>query len=218
MTNNVIKKVYKNWVEYQIYWSAGAAGAGDVTWPSSSTNWHLAVFDWTTGKVIKDWWAVPSTADCVKTSWDQTIAWTKTFSTSPVVPSKSTDAANTATAIATEAQVYKKQDKLTTQTAYTTKWTATKVPTITTNTLWQVTAISETNITFPVTSVWWSTWEVGLKTINNNAITWSWNISVWTLTAETVVSGDSGTTYTIKVSASAPWSWTSNTTITFVTA
>ena len=32
----------------------------DVTWPSSSTDWHLAVFDWITGKLIKDWWAVPT--------------------------------------------------------------------------------------------------------------------------------------------------------------
>lgn len=38
---------------------------------------------------------------------DQTIAGTKTFSTSPVVPSKTADATNTGTAIATEAQVYK---------------------------------------------------------------------------------------------------------------
>ena len=42
-----------------------------------------------------------------------------------------------------------KQDALTTQTAYTTKWTSTKVPTITTNTLGQVTAITETDITYP---------------------------------------------------------------------
>lgn len=48
----------------------------------------------------------------VKTSWNQSIAWTKTFSTSPVVPSKTSDATNTWTAIATEAQVYKKQDTL----------------------------------------------------------------------------------------------------------
>lgn len=49
-------------------------------------------------------WAV------VKTTWNQTIAWTKTFSTSPVVPSKTSDATNSWTAIATEAQVYKKLD------------------------------------------------------------------------------------------------------------
>lgn len=48
----------------------------------------------------------------VKTSWNQTIAWTKTFSTSPVVPSKTTDATNSWTAIATEAQVKKVADAI----------------------------------------------------------------------------------------------------------
>ncbi len=32
----------------------------DVVWPASSTDWHLAVFDWATGKLIKDWWSVPT--------------------------------------------------------------------------------------------------------------------------------------------------------------
>ena len=31
----------------------------DVTWPNSSIDWHLAVFDWATGKVLKDGWVVP---------------------------------------------------------------------------------------------------------------------------------------------------------------
>ena len=53
-----------------------------------------------------------------------------------------------------------KQDALTTQTAYTSKGTSTKVPTITTNTLGQVTWITETSIAFPVTSVNGSTWAV----------------------------------------------------------
>ena len=57
---NKITKVYKNWVEYDIYASWWAAGAGDVSWPASATNGHLAVFDWTTWKLIKDWWAVPT--------------------------------------------------------------------------------------------------------------------------------------------------------------
>jgi len=171
MTNK-ITKVYKNWVEYAIYASGWAAWTGDVTWPSSSTDADIALFDWATWKIIKD-------------SWKKLSNY---------------------------------QTALSTQTAYTTKWTATKVPTITTNTLWQVTAISETSITFPVTSVGGSTWAVGLKTINNNAITGTGNISVGTLTAETVASGDSWTNYTIKVSSSAPASWTANTVITFVTA
>lgn len=31
----------------------------------------------------------------------------------------------------------------------------------------------------PVTSVWWATWTVWLKTINNESIVWSWNIDIW---------------------------------------
>ena len=122
----------------------------------------------------------------VHTTWAETINGTKTFWTSPVVPNKTADAANTWTAIATEAQVYKKQDKLTTQTAYTSKWTATKVPTITTNTLGQVTGITETSITFPVTSVWGSTGAVWLKTINWNSIVGTGNITVSSSTTKTV--------------------------------
>ena len=59
-----------------------------------------------------------------------------------------------------------KQDALSTQTAYTTKGTATKVPTISTNTLWQVTAITETSISFPVTSVNGSTGAVTVNEFN----------------------------------------------------
>ena len=139
-------------------WWAGWWGGGDVTWPASSTDWNIVLFDWATGKAIKDswvglsskldasalsnnnyWWAwqgdsthTPTkwvlydkihTMDVeiwnkaadnavVKLTWNQTIAWTKTFSTSPVVPSKTTDATNTWTAIATEAQVYKVDSKV----------------------------------------------------------------------------------------------------------
>lgn len=51
-------------------------------------------------------WAKANDNAVVKLTWAQTIAWTKTFSTSPVVPSKTANATNTGTAIATEAQVY----------------------------------------------------------------------------------------------------------------
>ena len=30
--------------------------AWDVTWPNSSTDWNIVVFDWATGKIIKDSW------------------------------------------------------------------------------------------------------------------------------------------------------------------
>jgi len=55
-----------------------------------------------------------------------------------------------------------------------------------------------------------------IKTVNWNSLLGSGNVSVWTLTAETVVSGDSWVTYTIKVSTTAPASWTASNVITFV--
>ena len=86
--------------------------AWDVLWPSSSTDWDIVLFDGATGKLIKDW--SKALSDLVQTSWNQTIAWTKTFSTSPVVPNKTSTATNTWTAIATEAQVYTVADAVST--------------------------------------------------------------------------------------------------------
>ena len=199
MTNK-ITKVYKNWVEYDIYASGWAAGTGDVRWPSSSTDADIALFNWATWKIIKD-------------SWKKLSDY---------------------------------QTALSTQTAYSAKWTTTKVPQITTNTLWQVTAITEKNIAFPVTSVNGSTWAVtGLQTTSNLKTSLSDNSDSYYPSQKavktavdgkqdtisdlstirtnatnwaTVVSGVSNTTYTIKVSSSEPASWTPATTITFVTA
>ena len=91
-------------------------------------------------------WNKAADNNVVKLSGNQTINGTKTFWTSPVVPSKTTDATNTWTAIATEAQVYKKQDSLEAQTPYANKGNWKKVPQISTNNLGQVTSITEVNI------------------------------------------------------------------------
>lgn len=49
-----------DWADWQWAW--------DVVWPNSSTDGHLAVFDWATWKLIKDWWAIPT--------WFNPWAWT----------------------------------------------------------------------------------------------------------------------------------------------
>lgn len=66
-----------------------------------------------------------------------------------------------------------KQNALASQTAYTSKGTSTKVPTITTNNLGQVTTISETNIAFPVTDV----------QVNGNSVVSSGVVNLVTKTA-----------------------------------
>ena len=49
-------------------WNAVWSGSWDVVWPASSTDWHLAVFDWATGKLIKDWGAIPTWVPSVWTN------------------------------------------------------------------------------------------------------------------------------------------------------
>lgn len=125
-----------------------------ITW----VNW--GDIDWTLSNQVDLQNALNAKANdswVVHTTWAETINGTKTFWTSPVVPNKTADATNTWTAVATEAQVYKKQDTIT-----------------------------------------------DLSTIRNDAANWA-----------TVVSGDSWVTYTIRKSTTAP-SWAGSNTITLV--
>lgn len=63
----------------------------DVVWPASSTDWHLAVFDWATGKLIKDWWAVPTWVPSWWTDWQvlSKVSWNIAWA-SLTIPSIST--------------------------------------------------------------------------------------------------------------------------------
>ena len=51
--------------------------SGDVIWPNSSTDWHLAVFDGVTGKLIKDWGSVPTSfsPSSAGTQWQVLTKW-----------------------------------------------------------------------------------------------------------------------------------------------
>ena len=86
-------------------WNVEAAHTTAPVFPA----WSNLAWDGSAWDVLG--WTV-DLSNYVDKSTNQTIWWTKTFSTSPIVPSKTTDAANTWTAIATEAQVYKKQNTL----------------------------------------------------------------------------------------------------------
>ena len=48
-----------DWTSWNLVWW-GWWGSWDVLWPSSAVDWHLAVFDGASWKIIKDWWAVPT--------------------------------------------------------------------------------------------------------------------------------------------------------------
>lgn len=56
-------------------------GTWDVSWPDSAVDWHLALFDWSTGKIIKDWWVVPEWVPSGWNNWDvlTNVSWTPTW-------------------------------------------------------------------------------------------------------------------------------------------
>jgi len=63
----------------------------DVVWPWSSTDWHLAVFDWATWKLIKDGGSVPTWVPSWWTDWQvlSKVSWNIDWA-SLTIPSIST--------------------------------------------------------------------------------------------------------------------------------
>ena len=61
---------------FQVQDGADWQGAGDVLWPSSSTDWNVVLFDWTTWKLIKDSWkTIPTQASDVNALPSSTKYW-----------------------------------------------------------------------------------------------------------------------------------------------
>ena len=50
----------EDWIKFNNGW--GGSGSWDVIWPDSANNWNVAVYDWNTGKLIKDWGRLNSIA------------------------------------------------------------------------------------------------------------------------------------------------------------
>ena len=100
-----------------------------------------------------------------------------------------------------------KQDALATQTAYTSKGSATKVPQITTNSLGQVTGITEVTITHPTEIPSQSGNSGKFLTTNGSAVSWA---TVDALPSQSGQSGKFLTTNGTTASWQAPVTWTYN--------
>lgn len=77
------------------------AWSGDVIWPEGATDWHLAVYDWATWKLIKDGWAIPtvrnSKIEIQKNGtkvWDFTLNQSSNKTIDISVPTKVSDLSN----------------------------------------------------------------------------------------------------------------------------
>ena len=150
--------------------------------------------------------SVPTNSDYVDLTTAQSVWGVKTFTSAPVVPSKTTDASNTGTAVATEAQVYKKQDKLT-------------LPS--TPTSWNLVVFWANNKTFAdgwAVPTWfnpwsWTTWQILRKT----ASAYEWSDEVWTtysawtniqISDQNVISATDTTYSEVSKSDMDTWTWT----------
>lgn len=186
---NTVTKIIKNWTEYDIY---AIAWWGTTETATSTTEWVVKLGSDTVQSV---------TANNPSSTASRTYPVQLNADSQAVVNIPRTDTNTTYTAsdfdikdltdsTSLRATWSNKQDALSTQTAYTSKWSATKVPQITTNTLWQVTWITEVTITQP--------------TVNNATLTIQKNGSdVQTFTAN----ASSNVTANIQVNE-VPSTWT----------
>jgi len=94
---------------------------------------------------------LPNNSDFVDLSSAQSVGWVKTFTSEPVLPSKTSSATNDGTKPATEAQVYKKQDTLV-------SWTNIK-------TVKNTSLLGSWDISISEFTPWsWTTWQILRKT------------------------------------------------------
>lgn len=112
----------------------------------------------------------------------QTVYGTKTFNTSPVVPSKSTAAGNNPTTIATEAQVYLKQDKLTAG-----SWIVidSNTNTISANIQWALVYKWNVADVASLPATWNTVWDVYY--VENDWLMYAWDGTAWKAVGNTQI-------------------------------
>lgn len=185
MTNK-ITKVYKNWVEYDIYASGGAS----MNTATSTTAWVIKLGSDTAQSVAANTPSATSGKTYPVQLNGSSQAVVNVPRTDHTYTASSFDIKDLADSTSLRSTWSWKQDALSSQTAYTSKGSATKVPQITTNTLWQVTGITEVTITQP--------------TVNNATLTIQKN---WTNVNTFTANASSDVTANITVNEVPSW-WT----------
>ncbi len=226
--SSTVQWVPSGWTTGQVLtktssWTAWQNSAWwDVVWPSSATDWHLALFDWATGKLIKDGggvptWFNPANAGSANQLLVKTATWYqwKTWNVNSFPIPEVWDNMWYLIASAflwdeniTQVYAWELNSDSYIVTSYvhqsgSTDW------------YWHIIGIGCSN-----NSGWYYTiWDARARRIDIafNATTQLCVSVNYTENIEpTVVSGDSGVTYTIKVSNSDPASWTASNIITLV--
>ena len=154
------------WWDNESWW-----GSGDVVWPASSTDWHLALFDWTTGKLLKDWWAVPTVPTNVSSFnndagyiTSSALPWTATTSTAWLIKiaSNTVQSESAQSVTSTSGRTYWVQLDSNWEAVVNIPWTDTQAVTSVNNQTWAVTVNEVPS--------GWSNWQL---------LTWTWSWPAW---------------------------------------
>ena len=152
--------------------------SSSLPWKATSTTlWTVKLWSSTTQSVSANAvsWTASRTYAIQTNSSDQMVV--NVPRTDTTYESKTAASWGTAVSLVTTWEKYtwnNKQNALSTQTAYTSLWTSSKVPQITTNTLWQVTWITEVSINYP-------------SQVSDTAYASSWNWVTWTAPSKNAV-------------------------------
>jgi len=214
-----------------------------LTGLSDAEKWDIAIVTWTSETYIlsadpystaANWKKLATPTDAVTSV--NTKTWAVTLTADDISDSSTTNKFVTSTEKSTWSG---KQNALDTQTAYTSKGSATKVPQITTNTLGQVTGITEVTISQPTvnnktitfTQNWTTVWDITLNQSSNETIAFtdttyeskaaaSWGTAVslvttwekynWNNKAETSAIGNATITFKQWNSSTTIWTLTTN--------
>ena len=193
----------------------------DVSWPASSTGWHLAVFDWATWKIIKDWWAMPTIPTKVSDLSNDSgfITWINSGDVTTALWYTPADSASLGTAASKNTwtssgnvPVLDSNWKLATSTlpwvALTdtfTVSTSSDLTSLSSADQWDIAIVTTENKTYVLSQAPYSTAANWKQILSPTWWVTSWNGQTWAVTYSAPVSSVNGSTWAVTVSEFAPW-------------
>lgn len=188
-----------DWADWQWSW--------DVLWPASSVDWDVVVFDWTTGKAIKDWSVSLATLSAWASAWATAVqpwdigtaaacnTWTSSWNV-PILDSNWKLATSTLPWVALT-------DTFTVS-------TSADLTTLSSADQWDIAIVTSENKTYVLSQAPYSTAANWKQILSPTWWVTSWNGQTWAVTYTAPVSSVNNQTWAVTVSEFSP-TWTATT-------
>lgn len=192
---------------FQISDWADGTGSGDVSWPASSVDWDVAIFDWATWKLIKDGSVALSTLSAWASAWATAVqpwdigtaaacnTWTSSWNV-PILDSNWKLATSTLPWVALT-------DTFTVS-------TSADLTTLSSADQWDIAIVTSENKTYVLSVAPYSTAANWKQILSPTWWVTSWNGQTWAVTYTAPVSSVNWSTWAVTVSEFSP-TWTATT-------